>query len=281
MLQKSLKMEIEQALGQEISTISTLSAANNAYIYKLVLSDGSDMVAKVADAGLDVEAFMLNYLKENSKLPTPEIHYTQPHVLIMDFILADWETGVSMQKDTAELLANLHSVKADRFGFEKDTSIGSLHQPNERTDDWAKFFIEKRLLYMAQEALSEDVITAGLMKKIERLAQKTPEMIKTDVEPSLVHGDVWSGNILSARGKVNAFIDPAIYYADPEVELAFMILNSFDRIFFQTYHDISPIRDGFFEERCHIYNIYPLLARARLFGTSYARKVEKTVDKVL
>jgi fructosamine-3-kinase len=95
-----------------------------------------------------------------------------------------------------------------------------------------------------------------------------------------VHGDVWGGNILCGNGRVAAFLDPAIYYADPEVELAFIrLLNTFSDSFFARYSEISPIRPGFFEERAHIYSLYPLLVHTRLFGTSYARKAQKILDK--
>src|SRR5204862_404033 len=104
--------------------------------------------------------------------------------------------------------------------------------------------------------------------------------IKSPSPPTLIHGDVWSGNILSMNGKIRAFLDPAIYYADPEIELAFIrVLNTFGTDFFTRYNDLNPIKPGFFEERADIYSLYPLLVHARLFGTSYARKAQRILDK--
>jgi fructosamine-3-kinase len=95
-----------------------------------------------------------------------------------------------------------------------------------------------------------------------------------------VHGDVWSGNMVIGHGHIAAYLDPAIYYADAEVELAFIrLFNTFSDSFFAKYSELRPIRPGFHEERADIYNLYPLLVHTRLFGASYARKAQKILDK--
>ena len=87
---------------------------------------------------------------------------------------------------------------------------------------------------------------------------------------------MWSGNILVCKGSVKAFIDPAIYYADPEIELAFSTLfSTFGSRFFDCYNEYHPIQPDFFETRRYLYNLYPLLVHAYLFGGHYVNKIEK------
>lgn len=280
MITPDLKKEIEKNLGITMNMVAPLSAANNAYIYRVTTSKGENFVIKASARGLEVEAFMLKYLKTTANLPVPEIYYSNDHVIVMQFMSPDWHLDDATQINAARHIAALHSIRADRYGFERDTSLSSLRQPNPYEDNWIVFFRDHRLMYMAREALREDKIDIKLMKKIEKLASRLDTLIGTPNPPSLIHGDIWGGNILTTRGRILAFLDPAIYYADPEIELAFTTLfDTFNHAFFNQYQSVHPIREGFFEERKDIYNIYPLLVHARLFGPSYARKVQKIVER--
>lgn len=282
MISSAIYEEIEQALGTRITAVAPLSAANNAQIYRLSLAGGETRVAKVAERGLDTEAWMLQYLREKSSLPVPDVLYSNEHVIIMAFIPALGMADYRTEGAAAQQLAALHSITADQYGMERDTLIGSLPQPGGWSSDWAQFFAEKRLLHMAQAARDEGKIDARMMTKFEKLAAKLPQMLKDAQSPALVHGDVWSGNIIVGRSQIEAYLDPAIYYADPEVELAFIrLFNTFGDGFFARYNDIRPIRAGFFEERADVYNLYPLLVHTRLFGASYARKAQKILDRLI
>jgi fructosamine-3-kinase len=281
MITPALKAEIEQHLKQKIATMSPLSAANNAQIYRILMENKTPYVAKVSEGHLDIEAYMLKYLREKSKLPVPQIFYSNDHVIIMEFVGSHHSLNDNGHRHAAELLAELHKVRADKYGLERDTRVGSLHQPNPQTTDWVQFFAQHRLLYMAQEALKEEKIDKKMMKQVEKLTGKLTSYIKSPNPPSLIHGDVWGGNILAGPDRIAAFLDPAIYYADPEIELAFIrLLNTFNASFFGRYNEINPIKPGFFEERADLYSLYPLLVHTRLFGPSYARKVQKILDKM-
>lgn len=280
MITAATQKEIETALGRKIASIAPLSAANNAQIYRLMLDDKNVVVAKVAEHGLDIEAFMLGYLREKSKLPVPAVHYSNEHVIIMEYVPSHGTPDSRAARHAAELLSELHKVRAPLYGLERDTLVGSLPQPNTQSSDWAAFFGEHRLMHMAREALRENKIDAKMAKQIEKIVSRLPALLKDAAPPSLVHGDIWGGNVLAGMGRITAFLDPAIYYADPEVELAFIrLFNTFDDTFFARYNEISPIRAGFFEERADLYNIYPLLVHTRLFGASYARKAQKIIDR--
>lgn len=280
MITAAIQAEVEKEIRDHIVSIAPLSAANNAQIYRLSLSSGRQLVAKVANRGLDTEAYMLKYLRDKSALPVPTVYYSNEHVIIMQYITAQAMVDDVGMGHAAELLGSLHKISADMYGHERDTLIGSLRQPNPQMRDWAYFFIEHRLLFMAKEAMGEGKLDAKIVKQIEKLAPKIAGMLKTPNPPALIHGDIWAGNILAGRGKIEAFLDPAIYYADPEIELAFIrLFNTFNGIFFAKYNEINPIKPGFYEERADIYGLYPLLVHTRLFGASYARKVQKVLDK--
>lgn len=282
MISPAIYSEVEQALGLHITAVAPLSAANNAQIYRLAFANGEVRVAKVAEKGLETEAWMLKYLREKSSLPVPEVFYSNEHVIIMEFVPSTGMIDYRIESTAAEQIAALHGITAEAYGMERDTLVGSLTQPGGWEKDWSAFFGEKRLLHMARRAISENKIDAKMLTQIEKLAAKLPAMLKGAQPPSLVHGDIWSGNIIAGRGRIAAFLDPAIYYGDAEVELAFIrLFNTFSDSFFAKYNEIRPIRAGFFEERADIYALYPLLVHTRLFGASYARKAQKILDKLV
>lgn len=279
----NLRDTIHIITGQPVTDIRPLSGGCIGQVYCVDLADGSRLVAKASDipgSRLDLEGMMLDYLARNSSLPVPEVLHSSPQILLMTFVEGDSHFNQQGQQHAAVLLAELHSISAARYGFEQDTVIGSLPQPNLPTDSWMEFFRDQRLLHMGRTALSAGRINSALFGRLERLAAQLGRWLIEPAQPSLIHGDVWTTNILAQRGRITAFLDPAIYYADPEIELAFTTLfHTFDEAFYQRYHELRPIRAGFFEERRDLYNLYPLLVHARLFGGGYVRSVERILRR--
>jgi fructosamine-3-kinase len=118
------------------------------------------------------------------------------------------------------------------------------------------------------------------LARIERLCARLDEWLSEPERPSLLHGDVWTTNILADGDRITAFLDPAIYFGHPEIELAFTrLFGTFGRAFYDHYRQIRPIAPGFFEERCDFYNLYPLLVHVRLFGGSYVASVQHTLEQ--
>ena len=250
-------------------------------VRKVTLADGRVIVAKSGDAGssLDLEGFMLRYLSETGGLPVPEVLYADDELLLMNWIESAGGLSDGAQIQAADLLAALHDVSADSFGFDRATVIGGLHQPNDENPNWVDFFRDQRLLYMAGQALDAGRLTENLMARVETLAGRLGDWLESPATPSLIHGDLWGGNVLCHRGRILGFIDPAIYYADAEIELAFLTLfGTFGDAFFDRYRDHRAIKPGFFEERLDLYNLYPLLVHVRLFGGGYVSSVERTLE---
>jgi len=274
---------IEAAIGRRPVRLAPLSGGCIAEIYRADFVDGERLVAKLAGAGGDLalEAYMLDYLRQNSALPVPEVIHGAADLLVMAFIETAGGLTAGAERHAAELLAALHSVSAPKFGHERDTLIGPLPQPNPETPSWRDFFRDQRLLHMARMALEAGRLPGATMTRIETLAGRLDEWIEEPAAPSLIHGDMWGGNVLTKDGRIAGFVDPAIYYADAEIELAFSTLfSTFGEPFFLRYGEIRPIRPGFFEIRRELYNLYPLLVHVRLFGGGYLASVEATLAKL-
>ena len=278
----SLETEIERILGVAVAGRASLSGGCVGEVYRVDLGDGRSVVAKQGrpGSGLETEGWMLDYLAGNSGLPVPQVFHADDTLLLMSFMENDGALDGGAQEHAAELLADLHGVTATRFGLGRDTLIGGLVQPNEQTESWRVFFRDQRLLYMGGEARHVGRLPEELFKRLELFAGKIENWIAEPEHPSLIHGDIWEGNVLPDQGRIAGFVDPAIYYADPEIELAFSTMfATFGEPFFRRYGEIRPIAPGFFEERRDIYNLYPLLVHVRLFGSGYVSGVEHTLAR--
>jgi fructosamine-3-kinase len=277
------RQRVEAALGSKITANRPLSGGDIGDVQLLSLAAGRRVVAKAPQIGQPshtrLEARMLNFLKSESPLPVPEIYYVDDDVLVMEFIESSGSLGKTSQQDAARHIAALHGVSADQFGLGFDTVIGPLHQPNRRNHSWVSFYRDQRLLYMAGECLDAGRIDAEFMARIDKFAQILPGLIEEPAKPALLHGDLWGGNILVNGDRIAGFIDPAIYFGHPEVDLAFSTLfDTFNSDFFDEYVRIMPLSTDFASKTRDIYSLWPLLVHVRLFGGSYAARVAKILS---
>jgi fructosamine-3-kinase len=280
-----LRREIETAVlpPTTITDILPLSGGCIGQVYRVRLADGRQVVAKMDDGAnpqLACEGYMLRYLAEHSQLPLPQVWHSSPHLLLMDYLPGDSHFSAAAQRHAAELLAALHAITAPHYGLERDTLIGSLPQPNPPTASWLEFFRAQRLLYMGQEARRSGRLPEAIWQRLQRFAAEIERWLLEPERPSLLHGDVWTTNVLAQGKEITGFLDPAIYYGHPEIELAFITLfGTFGRPFFEHYQALRPLAPGFFEERRDIYNLYPLLVHVRLFGGGYVNSVTQILTR--
>ncbi len=284
-----LPMDVVGLLGEPVQAATPLAGGCIGEVFRVDLKCGDRVVLKLdrarpftgqAQEGLAVEGAMLAYLAAHSTLPVPAVRHAAPGLLVMDFVPGESHFDVRAERHAAELLAKLHAVRAPEHGFAVPTLIGGLHQPNPVSASWVPFFAAHRVRHMAQEGVRAGIVPADLMRRVDRLCQRLPELLEEPAHPSLLHGDVWTTNVLARNGQITAFLDPALYYGHPEMELAFITLfHTFGAAFFDAYHALRPIAPGFFEGRRDLYNLYPLLVHARLFGPSYLAAVERTLAR--
>ena len=240
-------------------------------------------MAKLAPrGGLEPEGFMLDYLKRHSLLPVPSLRHADDALLVMDYLPHDGQAGGAAQEELAGHLARLHGVTGPDFGLERDSLIGSLPQANPWTDRWVDFFREQRLLPLLGQAAAKGALSGEDRRALGRLAERLEDFLEEPDAPALLHGDCWSGNVLFDRGRVAGFIDPAIYYGHPEVELAFgTLFGPFGERFFARYQEQRPLRPGFFDLRRDLYNLYPLLVHATLFGGGYGASAGRIARRLV
>lgn len=272
-------------LGTGVTRLSALHGGCIARVLRVDLDDGRRVVVK-HDPGpnprLEIEGMMLGHLGSAGVLPVPTVLHAEPGMLIIEHVDHDGARSPEGEVQAADDLARLHSISAPAFGFETDTLIGSLDQPNAWSPNWPRFFAEQRLLHFGRLADRAASLPRGTMSRLERLAGDIDRYIDPPpTRPALIHGDVWGGNVLWHGGRVSAFIDPAIYFADPEIELAFIDLFScFGPAFWERTEAVGAIRPGFREVRRDLYNLYPLLVHATLFGGGYGSSVASALDRL-
>lgn len=284
-MKNKLTTQIEKALNAEIVTERGLPVGFGLIGLRIVLSDGREAAVKASRGGdssrLELEAYMLRELKRQSDLPVPEIYYSDDTLLIMEWLQSGSAINSQVQRHAAELLAALHRRPFARFGYERDTQIGPLPQPNPLSEKWVPFFRDQRLLYMANEAVREGSLPKSLHKRLTKLAARLDTFLAEPTHPSLLHGDMWRGNIIARDNRISGFIDPALYCGHPEIELAFLLMfNTAGSAFFDAYQALAPIEPGFFETRADIYNLYPGLVHVRLFGDGYLPTIDQTLKKL-
>lgn len=182
-----------------------------------------------------------------------------------------WET-------MGEHLAAMHRVTRDAFGWDQNNTIGFIPQQNPWTDSWAAFFRDHRIGYQLKLARKR----GGHFPQQDALLQAIPELLSDHYpEPSLVHGDLWSGNAAVTEDGEPVIFDPATYYGDREVDLAMSTLfGSFPKEFYQAYEAAYPLSPGY-ERRKQLYNLYHIINHFNQFGGGYLSQASGMIDRLL
>lgn len=176
----------------------------------------------------------------------------------------------------ASKLADLHNQQAEKFGYHRTNYIGSLNQINSESASWKDFFASQRMTPMIKLARDQGLVDNSFVAKFDAAI---PKIVKEmpDESPSLVHGDLWSGNLMADESGNATIIDPAVYYGHREMDLAFsQMFGGFSNEFYQAYQEAYPMEPGF-SERVGLYNLYPYLVHLNLFGRSYFSHIDYTI----
>ena len=174
-------------------------------------------------------------------------------------------------------LAAVHMQQNPRFGFENDNYIGSNPQQNTWMENGWKFFQEMRLRNQIKWANDQSLLDTKDLHKLENLLMRLPELIPKQ-PASLIHGDLWSGNLITNQDGKPALIDPAVYYGWAEADLAMAdLFGHYPEEFFRVYAEINPLEPGY-RSRFPLYNIYHLLNHLNLFGRGYRSQIRTVLD---
>jgi fructosamine-3-kinase len=176
-------------------------------------------------------------------------------------------------------LAQLHRHAAPHYGWHRDNTLGTTPQPNAPDDDWARFWHERRLGHQLKLAARDGY--GALQDKGEGLLAMLPRLLDHRPAPSLLHGDLWSGNYGVLNDGTPVIFDPASYYGDREADLAMTeLFGGFPPRFYAAYREHYPVDDGY-RLRKILYNLYHVLNHAHLFGGGYAGQAEGMMDVLL
>jgi fructosamine-3-kinase len=275
--------EPASVLGRRVRATRPLGGGCLFDVRAVDLDDGERVVVKSGAGGLPgqlaVEARMLADLRA-AEVAVPEVLAVDDDQLVLSWIDHDGRGLDAAGRDAlADQLAALHARPQSGFGYDYDTVIGSLPQPNPPAPTWRAFFRDHRLLGPARAARDEGVLDPSVHRRLEALAPRLDELIVEPPHPELLHGDLWAGNVLALGGRPVAWIDPAVYRGHGEIELAFgLLFGPFDRRSIDRYAERRPPAPGFQPARCAIYQIYHLLNHLRLFGRTYLSPIVNRLE---
>ncbi|MEL7083631.1 MAG: fructosamine kinase family protein [Cyanobacteria bacterium J06597_1] len=200
--------------------------------------------------------------------------------LVMDFLQLGGAPAGGPEK-LGEQLAAMHRHTSDRFGWELSNTIGASPQQNGWSSNWIEFFQDKRLGFQLRLA-RRNGHSGRWMDDAERVIDRLPTFFDGyDPEPSILHGDLWSGNYGYDRQGNPVIFDPALYYGDREADLAMTeLFGGFPAQFYRSYDTAFPLDPGY-SRRKILYNLYHLLNHLNIFGTGYMGQVQRSIQQLL
>ncbi len=225
----------------------------------------------------EAEAEGLAYLHHSANVHVPQVQAIGAQFLILDY-LKPAPARTDFWLTLGRQLAALHGCTRKEFGFFNDNFCGSTPQRNSFHSDGYTFFAEQRLWPLANFAHAQALLAPGDLADLERLIQRLPEHIPGQ-PASLLHGDLWSGNIHTSPRGEPVFIDPAVYFGWAEIDLAMTVLfGGFPDTFYDAYQEVRPLEPGW-RRRLDVYNLYPLLNHLVLFGGAYLPRVRQVLQQ--
>lgn len=200
--------------------------------------------------------------------------------LVLEYIPLSTLTGSGWSRLGARLAA-LHRATADGFGWDRDNTIGATPQYNAWTDTWPEFWRARRLGFQLKLA-ADNGLPGPTVANGERLLERLDALFEGYAPaPSLLHGDLWSGNVAGDEHGEPVLFDPAVYYGDREADLAMTeLFGRFDRRFYDAYQAVWPLDPGY-RQRKVLYNLYHVLNHFNLFGGGYGAQAGGMIKRLL
>lgn len=288
---ESVVNKIERATGQAFSVKRQQSLAggsiNSAY---LLSGDHARYFVKTNATGkkamfeAEAEGLLALAASNTIKVPLPICvgdDGAQSYLVLQYLEL----NGRANQVLLGEQLAAMHRITADQFGWEINNTIGATFQPNAWMTDWVEFWQTQRLGFQLQLAAQNGYV--GKLQVLgEKLLIEMPKLFSgREVMPSMLHGDLWGGNVAGLNDGIEdstpVIFDPAFYYGDREADLAMTyVFGGFSADFYASYQNAFPLDEGF-AVRKTFYNIYHIVNHLNLFGGGYQQQSIQMLEQVL
>lgn len=272
--------ELEHLLGARILKWSPLSGGDIAQAY-LVETPHDRLFCKFLSGEngfsmLLAEQEGLKRIRETKAVKTPKVFFCESFwgeaCLCMELVETKSPSPSEMRMLGTQV-AELHSNTHDAFGYPSDNFIGSLPQSNKSHNSWVVFYVKERLQPQFRMSLSKGLLAADEIPNEALLLENLGTYLER-TQPSLLHGDLWSGNYLISVSGDPYLIDPAIYFGDPVVDLAMSrLFGGFGPDFYKGYVATAGVYP-YEKERVDIYQLYYLLVHLNLFGRSYYGSVK-------
>lgn len=264
----NLPPELEEALGEKI--IEALPATGGciaqSYLIKTESSEYFTKFSTIQNGMFPIEARGLKELSLQDKIQIPKVISFTENFLILEKIEVKSPAN-GFWKKFGKSLAQLHQVASGEFGFYENNFIGSTPQINTKKQNWADFFWENRIRYQLESAQGKNFLSEVDISELENTTMKL--LRDYHPSPSLLHGDLWSGNFLCSENNLPVLIDPAVYYGDREADLAMTrLFGGFSPEFYESYNKEFPLHEEW-KARLPLYQLYHVLNHINLFGSSY------------
>ncbi|WP_377891587.1 fructosamine kinase family protein [Alkalihalobacillus sp. R86527] len=221
-------------------------------------------------------------LLEHNGVPVPKPLFNNKGGVGHNVLLLEWLSPSHTVKSDDKLgsvVANMHANHSKKAGLAHSNFIGELPQLNDSKDDWVEFYRDLRLGYLQCVADEKGLLTKERQSRLIKLRENLHTILNHNPPKSLLHGDLWGGNWLSGKQGKSFLVDPAVYYGDREVDIAFTYLfGGYSHAFYRQYEEEYPLEKGS-EDRFPIYQLYYLLVHLVIFGESYGSAVDRILRR--
>ncbi len=282
-----LEAALERALGKARVSVRQSAVVTGGSIHearRLTTSEGEFFAKWSARGPADIflrEAESLEALRSAvSGIVVPRVIVASeprgddPAFLIIEYLEAAGRGTVPDDEKLGRGLAAIHRTGAEKFGFDSPTYCGPTRQDNRFRDSWVEFYRDQRLRPLVDALARARALPVADQRLYERLMARLPDLLPDHAPPSLIHGDLWSGNVLF-RAAGPALVDPACAYADREMEFGITALfGGLSPRAFRAYEEAWPLPPGW-KDRNPLYQLYHLLNHALLFGGHYAEEARR------